>query len=106
MTLTPKCLRFGEFEVQPVQNVELSKSMLRIVFRTNESDSITFEVNPQDFVKTVYNLCDTSTKILFRVLDEQFASIKTKISGLLDASKETGKLIFCVLHSFRHLYEN
>lgn len=97
MAFPARCIRFGQFEVQPVQNVELSKKLLRIVFRADEStDSITFEIAPWNCAKTVYGLSETSTKILFRVLDQQFESIKTKVSGLFDASKETGKLICCV----------
>lgn len=107
MAFPAKCVQFGRFKVQPIQNVELSHDQLRIVFRTNESssqdDNVSFEINPLDFVKTVYMWSDTSTKFMFRVLDEHLDCIKNDINGLMEASKQTdgGKkndFVFCSLY--------
>lgn len=95
MSFQANCIRFGRFKVQPIQKVELSLHHLRIIFRTNESssqdDSVEFEMNPHDFVKTLYMSSETSTKFLFCVLAEHLDCIKNDVKGLLEASKQTEK---------------
>lgn len=92
MSFPAICVQFGHFKVQPIENVELSHKLLRILFRTNDSssqdDSVSFELSPYEFIKTVYMSCETSTKILFRVLDEQLDCIKRDVKGLSEASNQ------------------
>lgn len=93
MAFPATCIRFGRFEVQPIQNVELSHEQLRIVFRTSEQssqdDSVSFEINPMEFVKTVYTFSETSTKILFRVCEKHLDCIKADVKGLFEAFNQS-----------------
>lgn len=110
MAFPATCIRFGRFEVQPIQNVELSHEQLRIVFRTSEQssqdDSVSFEINPMEFVKTVYTFSETSTKILFRVCEKHLDCIKADVKGLFEAVNQsaggTNTVIICLFCSVVH----
>lgn len=88
MTFPASCIRFGPIKVEPIQDVQFSKSQLTIVFRKNESStkSVTFHAYPAEFPKTVYNFHKKSSTILFRLLKKQLECIASEFD-----ETETGK---------------
>lgn len=123
MKFQATCIRFGRIIVNPLEDVELSKSQLRIVFRADKlsistsvteavglemstvTDHIRFEANPKDFVKTIYSWHKNSATILFRVTSQQFARFGTWLNGLLEKSNQFhgGRPNFLCLVMFKEM---
>lgn len=127
MKFRASCIQFGRIKVDPLEDVELSNSQLRIIFRVDKlstsismteaagsvTNNIRFEANLEEFVKTIYSWHDNSATILFRAMPEKFNRIRTEINRLLEVSKQFhgGRQIFSQLSSFSPLcvsrvYEN
>lgn len=112
MAFPAKSVRFGRFEVLPMQNIELSEVQLRIVFRVNEQsshdDSVSFELHPAEFGKTVYTFDETTTKMLFFVHHHHFDCIKYDVKRLLEqfnqAGEGTNAHTIILIVGFRYFY--
>lgn len=98
MSFPASCIRFGPVKVESTQNVELSRSQLRIVFRKKGSstENVTFHANPLQFGKTIYNWHEKSVSFIFCITDKQFEHIQSEIEFFLETSKttKTGKIDF------------